>query len=104
MAKKRSHQSHHLLQEEGLLQGLRVGTHLILNSELSKETLVCQSMRFYWEGAPEQRVGGQGNSGQLLHHVAHSLRLYGNETTYDLSLPSHSDSGSFLAMRIAQLR
>lgn len=37
VAKKRSHQSSHLLQEEGLLQGLRVGTHLILNSELSEE-------------------------------------------------------------------
>ena len=37
-----------------------------------------QSKRFYWERAPEWRAVGQGNPGEQLCHVAHSLRLCGN--------------------------
>ena len=35
--------------------------------------------------------------------MVHSLRLYGNESIYDLPLASHSDSGSFLAMSISEM-
>ena len=34
------------------------------------------------EGAPGWRAGGQGNPGELLSHVAHSLGFYGDGISF----------------------
>ena len=47
-------------------------------------------------GVPGPRAGGLGNSGELLCHVAYSLRFYGDGLVSRLSLANHSDSGSFV--------
>ena len=47
-------------------------------------------------GVPGPRAEGLGNPGELLCHVAHSLRFYGDGLISGLSLASHSDSRSFV--------
>ena len=41
-----------------------------------------QSKRFYWERAPKWRAVGQGNPGEQLCHVAHSLGVYGDGISF----------------------
>ena len=41
-----------------------------------------QSKRRYWEGSPRRRAGRWGNPGELLCHVARSLRFYGDGISF----------------------
>ena len=41
-----------------------------------------QSKRFYWERAPGRRAGGEGNPGELLCHMAHSIGFYGDGISF----------------------
>ena len=43
-----------------------------------------QSKRLYREGVPGRRAAGQGNPGELLCHVARSLRFYGNGVSFQV--------------------
>ena len=57
---------------------------LVSHSEMTcpRRHTCWPSKRIYLEGAPGGRTGGQGNPGELLYHVAHSLRFYGNEISF----------------------
>ena len=62
-----------------------------------------QSKRLYWKKYPDphpsapQRAVGSGNPGELLCHMAHSLRHYGDGGLLSrLSLANYSDSGVLL--------
>ena len=70
-----------LLQEGGPFQGPKLGSCRTLGSELSEETHVWQSQRFYWERAPTWRAVGEGNPEQLCH-TAHSLGFYGDGISF----------------------
>ena len=45
---------------------------------------MLEGKRLYWEGVPGQKAGGQGNSGELLHHVARSLGIYGDWVSFQV--------------------
>ena len=93
------HMIQELLLEWGPFQGLRAGSCLTLNSELSKETHVLKKQEtLLGRGPPGLRVGEQGRPEGLLCHVAHSLGFYGDGLVSRLSLANHSELGSFLAV------
>ena len=48
----------------------------------SRRHMCWQSKRFYWERVPEWRAGGWGDPGELLCHVAWSLRFYGGGISF----------------------
>ena len=52
---KKSHQSHHLLQKGGLLEGVRVRFCLTLGNELFH---AVKARGFFWEGATGRRAAG----------------------------------------------
>ena len=57
---------------------------LVWHSEMNcpRRHMCWQSRRFYWERAPGWRAVGQGNPGELLCHVARSLRFYGDGISF----------------------
>ena len=54
-------------------QGLKLGSCLTLEVNCPRRHMCWQSKRFYWERAPGWRAVGEGNPGELLCRVAHSL-------------------------------
>ena len=43
---------------------------------------MMRNKRLDWEGVPRWRGGGEGNPGELLCSRAHSLRFYGDGTSF----------------------
>ena len=76
-------------------QGLRVDSCLTVWNELFKEAHMLTKQETFLERGAQVRTGGSGNPGELLGHVAPSLRSYVMGFVSELSLASHSDSGSF---------
>ena len=73
-----------LFQEGGHLPGPE--TRLLPNTQkwIVRGNMCWQSKRFYWERAPGWRAVGQGNPGELLCHVAGSLRFYGDGISFQV--------------------
>ena len=57
-------------------QGPKLGSCLTLGNELPEETHVLTKQEILLGRAPGWRAGGWGNPGELLCHVARSLRVY----------------------------
>ena len=71
-----------MLQEGGPLPVPETRLLLTLRNELSEETRVLTKKRLYWERAPGWRAVGEGNPGELLCHMARSLRFYGDGISF----------------------
>ena len=72
----------HCCRKGDPFQGLKLGSCLTLGNELSEETHVLTKREILLGKAPGWRAGGEGNPGELLYHVAHSLGFYGDEVSF----------------------
>ena len=59
-----------------------MGFCLTLGNELFQETHVLTRKRLFGEGATGWRAAGSGNPGELLCHVAHSFRFFGDGVSF----------------------
>ena len=84
-----------LLQEGGPLPGPRVGSYLTLRNELSKETHVLTKQETL-VGRGTWVESSRGNPGEVLCHVANSLRFYGDVVSFWVVSTNHSDSWFFM--------
>ena len=84
---------------------------LTLGNELSEKTHVLTKQKMSWRRGAQAESSTGGNPGELLCHVAHSLRFYGNGVSLQVVsgqlscvAGTWSGSGSFLVERISQPR
>ena len=97
-----------LLQEGGPLLGPKSGLLSNTRKWIVWGDTRADKARDYWEGAPGGEQQGWGNPGELLCHVACSLRVYDDGVSFQVVSGQSSclaciwsDSGSFLGARIS---
>ena len=83
-------------QEGDPFQGPKVGSCLTLGNELSEETHLLTKQETLLGRGAGWKAGGEGNPGELLCHMARSLRFYGDGISFRVVFSQSSDSESFL--------
>ena len=79
-------------------QGPKMGSCLTLGNELSEETHVLTKQEILLGKGARAESRREGNPGELLCHMAHSLRFYGDGISFWVVFSQWSDSESFLVV------